>query len=107
MPASGHKHSLAPVAWTTRPVMPPCGHFISDEVVGTGDNIHFDPEVVRCPHFADHPARPAVLLGCIKGICATTETVMPKKRSRAVPEGITPEQFQALKAGQYWPEIVT
>ena len=55
---------------------------------------------------AEEPFPPAVLMGCTRGICARTEVVMPKPRARKVPAGMTPEQFQALKGGAYWPEIV-
>jgi hypothetical protein len=53
-----------------------------------------------------HAFTPAVLMGCTRGVCAKTEVVKPKKRDRKVPTGITPEQFQALKNGSYWPEIM-
>jgi len=97
---------MEPVSWTTRDEMPPCGHFIEDEVVGPKNERRFERELLACPYFADHPFRPAVLMACTRGICAKTEVIKPGKRDRAVPEGITPEQFQALKAGQYWLEII-
>lgn len=53
----------------------------------------------------ERSARPRVLLGCDGGVCAKTEIAPEKPRSRNVPEGVTPEQFLALKAGAYWPEI--
>ena len=49
---------------------------------------------------------PGVLLCCTKGVCAKTEAVYPKKQSRKVPVGLTQEQFDSLKAGRFWPEIV-
>lgn len=48
---------------------------------------------------------PAVVFGCTNGICDKTQTVRPKKRDRKVPPFMTPEQFNALKQGTYWPEI--
>lgn len=48
---------------------------------------------------------PAVLLGCTGGVCARTEVFKAKPRLRKIPEGLTPEQFAALKGGAYWEEI--
>lgn len=49
---------------------------------------------------------PAVLLACVRGVCDKTEVCRPAPRSRKVPEGLTKYQFDQLKAGVYWPEIV-
>jgi hypothetical protein len=97
---------MEPISWTTRAVdMPACGHYLEDETAGTGDNVHFVTDVVKCPDVLTHPMRPAVLFGCTTGVCARTEVIKPRKRSRTVPEGITEYQFQALKSGTYWNEI--
>lgn len=49
---------------------------------------------------------PGVLLGCTHGVCSKTEAVIPGKRDRKVPPGMTKEQFAQMKQGAYWPEIM-
>lgn len=49
--------------------------------------------------------RPAVLMSCQVGGCIKVEAVMPRSRQRRVPDGLTREQWLALKNGIYWNEI--
>lgn len=56
------------------------------------------------PPQSDWP--PMVLFACKAGICARTVSIHPTAKSKTHPDFITDEQFEALKAGRYWPEIV-
>ena len=99
MPNAQHEHRMEPVAWTYREPGLDCGVYAG---VPNGEAECTNPDHL----LLSHPFRPAVLLGCTRGVCAKTEVIAPKPRSRKVPAGMTPEQFNALKAGMYWPEIV-
>lgn len=87
---------MVPLSWTERQDAA-CPLYWED-ILGDVDHFYACNQV--------HVFRPAVLMGCKTPACGKTEIVKPKPRARRVPAGVTPEQFNALKAGQYWPEIV-
>ena len=72
-----HVHRMEVISWTDRPQ--PDSPWVSDD--------------------------PWVLTACTGGVCDKTESIRVSKRDRKIREGLTEEQFKALKAGRYWPEI--
>lgn len=69
----------------------------------TGHSHRMEPIAWSTPQ-SDWP--PHVLFGCTTGVCAKTVSVAPNQKSRTHPDFITDAQFEAMKAGKHWNEIV-